>query len=193
MINFIKIPATMLLCLYSFSAFATEWNYRFDPSHTSIDWKASHFGFSSPSGKFAQVEGLLYFNEKKVVRSKAEITIYVKNLLTGTKEFDENMKSKQFFNTEKFPIATFKTGKIKVRGKNSAEIYGDLTLMGITKTVKLNVKLNKIGFNPITKKESIGFSAYTKIKRSDFGMEYAIPAVSDEVELKIEAEAQKIN
>ncbi|OYW82398.1 MAG: hypothetical protein B7Z26_03390 [Asticcacaulis sp. 32-58-5] len=68
---------------------------------------------------------------------------------------------------------------------------GDLTIKGITKPVTLDVKLNKLGDHPMSKKKSAGFSATGTIKRSDFNMAKAVPFVSDEVQLVITAEASK--
>ncbi len=171
------------------NAVASKWNYKLDPSHTSIDWKASHFGFSKPGGKFAQIEGNLYFDEKKPANSEIEAIIKISNLVTGSKSFNDHLKSKDFFDESNFPIAKFRSTKIKMTGKNTANVYGNLTIKDVTKRVVLKTKLNKVGINPITQKKSAGFTANVVIKRSEFGINYGIPSISDKVELEIEAEA----
>ena len=73
--------------------------------------------------------------------------------------------------------------------KDTAKVHGMLTLHGVTKPVTLNVTLNKTGVNPISNKNSVGFTASTEIKRSDFGMNTLLPDVGDEVTIQIGAEA----
>ena len=95
----------------------------------------------------------------------------------------------RFFNSEQFPTATFSSNKVEITGPDTAVVTGDLTLVGVTKPVTLDVKLNKIGENPISKLKTAGFSATGVVKRSEFGISYALPGVSDEVQIAIEAEA----
>ena len=192
---FSKVSKVAFLCatlFYCSNIFASEWNYKLDPDHTTVDWKSNHFNFSSPSGKFSQIEGNLYFNEKKPTKSKVEAVITIANLTTGGKKFDEHLKSSDFFNAEKFPIATFKSTRIKMTGKNTAKIYGKLTLLGVEKIIRLDTRFNKVGINPVTKKKTAGFSATARIKRSEFGMKYGIPSISDDLKLQIEVEATVI-
>jgi len=91
----------------------------------------------------------------------------------------------------KYPAATFVSQKIKLISKDSAEIMGDLTLHGVTKSVKLDTKLNKLGKNMINDKPSVGFSADAVIHRSQFGVKGFLPMVGDQVNLLIDVEAQK--
>ncbi len=183
-----KILPLVAFVFYGFASNAAD-NYKLDPSHTNITWQADHFGFSSQNGKFAEVEGDLLLDEKHPNKSQINVTINTKNIFTGLKKFDEHLKSDDFLKVKSFPTATFISKKVVITGKNTAKIHGDLTLVGVTKTVVLNVKLNKIGVNPISNKKTAGFSANTVIKRSDFGINYALPAINDEVKLTIDAEA----
>lgn len=182
------LAATALVML-SAPAFAAE-TYTFDPNHTNIIWHANHFGFSNPSGRFGVKEGTVTLDEKTPANSAVNVTIDVKGLTTGIAEFDQHLKAEGFLNADKFPEATFKSTKVEVaEGGQAAKVIGDLTLHGVTKPVTLDVKLNKIGENPMNKKKSAGFSATTTIKRSDFGIDKYVPAVSDELQIGIEAEA----
>jgi len=183
-----KIILPITLAFFAFSANAAE-SYKLDPHHTSVVWTANHFGFSNPSGKFSEVEGDLVLDEKHPAKSKVNVVIKMANLFTGYDKFDNHLKSADFFNIEKYTTATFTSKKINLTGKNSAKVMGDLTLLGVTKPVTLNVKMNKIAVSPISQKKTAGFTATAVIKRSDFGIDYAIPAVGDNVKLLIEAEA----
>lgn len=176
------------IALVSFSANAAE-KYKLDPHHSAVEWKATHFGFSSPSGKFSEIEGSLSLDEKYPTKSFIDVTIQMDNLFTGYDNFDNHLKSADFFNVEKYPTATFKSTKVIITGKNTAKVYGDLTMVGVTKNILLNVKLNKIAVSPITQKKTAGFSGTAVIKRSEFKIDYGIPAVGDLVKLTIESEA----
>ena len=176
-----------VLVLLTAPAFAAE-SYTLDPNHTNIYWKANHFGFSSPSGKFADVKGTLLLDEAKPEKSKVVVTINPASVTTGIPKFEEHLKSQDFFNVLKYPEATFTSFKVDKTGKDTAKIYGDLTLLGITKRIVLDAKLNKIGDNMFGNHVA-GFSLKGLIKRSDFGMRNYLPGVSDEVSLEIEVEA----
>jgi polyisoprenoid-binding protein YceI len=105
-------------------------------------------------------------------------------------KLDEHLKGKDFFDVAQFPTATFVSDKITKTG-NNAKVQGMLTIHGVSKPVTLNVKLNKVGVNPMSKKKAAGFSATATIKRSDFGVGKYVPDVGDEVTLDIQAEAIK--
>lgn len=189
------IPALVITSILTFSCLTTGRaaidNYRFDPYHINVTWHANHFGFSTPSGKFSKVKGELRFDEKNPIKSSVEVEIDANSIVTGVDKFDEHLRGKNFFDVEKYPTITFKSTKVELAGPKAAKVYGDLTMMGISKPIILNVVLNKIGrhpFYPFVGK-TIGFSANTTINRSDFGMKYALPGVADEVKIDIEAEA----
>ena len=174
----------------SFPALAAGENYTLDPNHTNVVWSANHFGFSNVYGKFAKVEGKLTLDEAKPEASKLSVVVTPASIITGIDKFDAHLKSDAFFDVEKFATATFESTKVVVTepGKK-AIVTGNLTLHGVTKPIALDVTLNKIGEQPMTKKKTAGFSATTTIKRSDFGMTFALPGVSDDVKIIIESEA----
>lgn len=181
--------AAAFLTLSSMAAQASD-TYSFDPNHTNILFHDNHFGFSSPSGRFGIKDGSVTLDEQDPAKSAVNVTIDTSSLSTGIAKFDEHIKSPDFLDAGKFPTATFKSTKVEVTGKDTAKVSGDLTLHGVTKPVTLDVKLNKEGEHPMTKKKAVGFTASTTIKRSDFGVTKYVPDVSDEVKIDIESEAQ---
>lgn len=183
-----KIFATLVALTFLASAANAE-TYKFDPNHTTVNWSANHFGFSNPTGKFTEFEGALNLDEKNPQKSSLDVIIKIDSLNTGLSKFDKHLKSADFFNVDKFPTAKFVSTSIVLSNKTNAKVQGDLTLHGVTKPVTLNVKLNKIGKNPFTQVQTAGFSATTTIKRSEFGIEYGVPGIADEIKLVIEAEA----
>jgi polyisoprenoid-binding protein YceI len=164
--------------------------FTFDPLHTYVLWHINHFGFSNPSGKWF-AEGTLNLDEAKPQNSKVNVVIHIDSMVTGIPELDKHLKGPLFFDAAKFPTATFVSSKINVTGKKTAKVQGTLTVHGVSKPVMLDVTLNNIGINPISNKMSVGFSASTTIKRSDFGITTLLPGLSDEVKINIEAEAYK--
>jgi polyisoprenoid-binding protein YceI len=184
----IRLSALALMTFFALPAQAAE-KYSFDPAHTMVNWQANHFGFSNPSGKFPLVTGVLVLDEKNPANSKVDVTIDILKLTTGDVRFDTHLKSKDFFDVKKYTSATFVSNKVEVTGKDKAKVSGTLILMGQSKPIVLDVVLNKIGENVLSKKKTAGFSATAMLRRSDFGISYALPGVSDEVTLHIEAEA----
>jgi len=167
---------------------ANSQNYILDPTHSYVLWHINHSGFSNQSGKW-MIDGDLLWDEAQPQNSKINATIKIADILTGVPKLDEHLKGEDFFNAAKFPTATFVSDKIKITGKTTAKIFGQLTLLGVSKPVVLNIKLNKQGINPYSQKKTLGFTGSTTIKRSEFGMSKYVPDVGDDVKIEIEAEA----
>lgn len=181
--------ASVLSIFVASNALAAPEKYAFDPKHTATTWTANHIGFSNPSGKFMGADGVLLFDELAPEKSSVDVTIKTDGLVSGLDDFNAHLKSKDFLNVAAFPTAHFVSTKVEKVGKNKLKVTGDLTLVGITKPWVLDVTVNKIGVQPMTLKKTAGFSAKGVIKRSDYGITYALPHVSEEVKIDIEAEA----
>lgn len=184
---------TLALLMTPVLANAAPETYHFDPNHTNLTWHANHFGFSNPSGKFMDVTGTLVLDEAAPQESTLNVDVKPASIMTGLDKFNTHLKSKDFFNVEKFPDAKFVSTKVVRTGVDTAKVEGNLTLLGVTKPATLDVKLNKLDIQPMTKIKTAGFTASTTIKRSEFGLNYALPAVSDDVKIDIEVEAQKVD
>lgn len=175
---------------FSTTAIFAATTYQLDPLHSFVQWNISHLGFSNQTGKWL-AEGSLVLDEAKPQNSKVNATIHLNNFITGISDLDKHLMEPMFFDIEKFPTATFVSDKVTTIGKNKAKVYGMLTLRGVSKPVVLDVVLNKMGQNPISKKDTVGFSAKAIVKRSDFGMTAFLPALGDTVDLNIQAEATR--
>ena len=142
-------------------------SYKIDPNHTNVIASWDHFGFSRPSANFGQVgSGLNSF----------------------VADFDAHLRSKDFFEADKYPDATFASTKVEAAGPNKLRVTGDLTMHGVTKPVVLDVTLNKSAPGR-DGQPRIGFDATARLKRSDFGLGLFAPKVSDEVDIRITTEA----
>lgn len=160
--------------------------YAVDPNHTQVIWSVNHLGFTPLYGAFGASGGTLEIDPAKPSAAKVNVTFNIADVSTTSAGFTKHLLSGDFFDAAKHPTATFTSTSVQVDG-DGAKITGDLTIKGITKPVTLDAKLYGAGTNPMTKKQTVGFSATTTIKRSDFGVGYAAPVVSDETELKIAA------
>lgn len=179
----------LALSAASIVASAAPMTYKIDANHTDVIASWSHFGFSNPIAHFGQVDGFITYDADKVADSKVEVTIPLTGLNSHVPDFDAHLRSDDFFDAEKYPVITFKSTAVKASGKNKLSVTGDLTIKGITKSVTLDVSINKLGVQPMAKREAAGFAATTTIKRSDFGLGKYAPNVSDEVVLSITTEA----
>ncbi len=184
-----RLVLAAALALTAASAFAAPLTYKLDPNHTVVLASWSHFGFSHPSVNFGQVDGTLVYDADKVGASSVEVTLPLAGIDGFVPDFNEHLRSADFFEAEKYPNATFKSTKVEAVGKDKLKVTGNLTIKDQTKPVVLDVTLNKAADHPMAKRAAIGFDAKATIKRSDFGVGKFVPNVSDEVELRITTEA----
>lgn len=180
------LTASALILALVAPAFADS--YKLEPNHTEVVFSWTHFGFSHPSGKFMNAVGTLNLDEKAPQASSVDVSFAIDGLNTGVAKLDEHLKTPMFFDAAKFPTATFKSTKVVITGKDTADVTGNLTIHGVTKPITLAVKLNKIGLN-MQQTKTAGISATGHLKRSDFGIGAYVPAVSDDIDLVITAEA----
>ena len=174
----------------------TAGTYNTDPAHTLIGWRVSHFGFNDYFGIFGDSTGTLTIDPAKPNAAKVDITIPVSKVVTASAGLTGHLLragkdgGKADFFGPAPADAKFVSTNVVARG-TSAKITGNLTLNGVTKLVVLDATFSGAGANPFNKKPTIGFHATTTIKRSEFGVAYGIPVVSDEVKLDISVAFEK--
>ena len=178
------------------AARVTAGSYAADPAHSLILFEVNHFGFNDYYGIFGDVAGTLEIDPANLDAAKVDVTIPVASVTTASKALTEHLLrpgkdggSPDFFGAAPAP-ARFVSTAVKAEGM-MATITGDLTLNGVTKPVTFQAEFTGAGVNPFNKKETVGFEAETEIKRSDFGVNYGIPLVSDTVELDISVAFEK--
>lgn len=169
----------------------TGGTYKVDGGHTQVVFAWDHMGFTNNMGTIAEPTGTLTLDKANPAASKVSVEFAIANLRTGVAKLDEHLMKADFFDAAKFPTATFVSTSVKPEGATGAEITGNLTIKGITKPVTLDAEFYGAGANPMNKQENVGFIATGSIKRSEFGMGYAVPVVGDAIELKIIAGFQK--
>ena len=185
----IRTAVLALALAASFSIAAAPVTYKLDPNHTIVLAQWDHFGYSHPVANFGQVDGSLVYDAVNVAASSVNVVLPLAGLNSFVPDFDEHLRSADFFDAAKFPKATFKSTKVEAAGEGKLKVTGDLTVKDITRPVVLDVTLNKAADHPMTKAPTIGFDATTTLSRTEFGVGNYAPAVSDEVELRITTEA----
>lgn len=165
-------------------------SYVIDSTHAHAGFRVSHFGYSTTLGQFRDISGTLEFDQTNPATGSVEVTIQTASVDTANDARDEHLRKADFFNVEEFPTMTFKSTNIELTGEKTAKITGDLTLLGVTKPVTLDATFNQAAPHPMDNTRYVaGFSATGSLKRTDFGMAYAAPAISDDIALIIEVEA----
>ena len=187
--NFKTIALSAVVLSVATVSVAKPVEYKIDPTHTATVFTWDHFGFSTPSGNFSDIQGTIKVDNEKPANSAVNVTIPLSSINTNVKALDEHLLKPDFFDAEKYPNITFKSTKVQPNGKNKYKITGDLTIKNVTKPVVLDAVLNKQGEHGMLKMPAIGFNATTSFKRSDFGVGAYVPNVGDKIIVNITTEA----
>ena len=164
-------------------------NYAIDAAHSSVLFSVDHAGWARVFGSFRKVEGELNYDPANPAAGKVKVRVAADSIFTNNTKRDQHLASPDFFNAAEFPEISFESTGVTLKDARNAVLKGNLTLLGVTKPVQLALTLNAVQPDSFTKQTKAGFSLRGTVKRSDFGMTYSIPRVSDEVELIIEIES----
>ncbi|EMP6746700.1 polyisoprenoid-binding protein [Acinetobacter baumannii] len=179
----------LAVALASTVTLAAPVDYKIDPTHTATVFSWNHFGFSTPSANFSDIQGVIKVDNAKPANSSVNVTIPLSSVNTNVPALDKEFQEEAWFNAAKYPNITFKSTKVETKDKKHFKITGDLTVKGITKPVVLDAVLNKQGEHPMAKVPAIGFNATTSFNRSDFGLGNYVPNVGDKITVNITTEA----
>jgi polyisoprenoid-binding protein YceI len=177
-----------VLAIASTSALAAT--YTLDRNHTQVQFTWNHYGFTNLFGQFGRIEGTHEFDATDPTKSSVSATITTASVDSNIRKLDERLVSSDYFDTAKYPTATFKSTKVeKGATPDRLSVTGDLTLHGVTKPVTLDVTVVKVGEQPLRKAPAAGFDATTTLKRSEFGITTYLPMAGDEIKIHVVAEA----
>jgi len=179
----------LAVALASSVTLAAPVDYKIDPTHTATVFSWNHFGFSTPSANFSDIQGVIKVDNAKPANSSVNVTIPLSSVNTNVPALDKEFQQEAWFNAAKYPNITFKSTKVETKDKKHFKITGDLTVKGVTKPVVLDAVLNKQGEHPMAKVPAIGFNATTSFNRSDFGLGNYVPNVGDKITVNITTEA----
>ena len=185
-----KLAFAAIGCALAASALAAPETFNIDSPHTSSNFEVTHLGINTIPGRFDMTKGKIVLDrEAKAGSIEAEIDVNTIN--TGYARRDTLLKSEDYFNAEKFPTITFRATRLRFKGDNLAGADGELTMMGVTKPVTLELESFRCIISPANKREICGAIAKTTIKRADFGMTRASRSIGEEVKISINLEAIK--
>lgn len=187
---------TVLTGALALPAAAEMARYELDPAHTALYFTIDHIGYAKTLGIFTGVSGSFSYNMETQELADVVVTIDATSVNTFNEARDGHVRNTDFLNVSNHPEITFVATDSAPASDTQGTVTGDLTLLGQTQPVTLNVTLNKAAVYPFGhKRETLGLSIDTAIARSDFGMMYAVEngLVGDIVDIKIETEAVKMD
>ncbi|MGB3166758.1 MAG: YceI family protein [Alteraurantiacibacter sp.] len=171
--------------------------YTTDPAHTLVEWRVSHFGFNDYFGLFGDAEGTLELDADNIASSSVDIRLPITSLATVSSGLRDHMLragadggEPDFFGPDP-DDARFVSTSVTRTGDTTANITGTLTLNGRTAPVTIAAELSGSGDNPMSNRATIGFHGTTTLMRSEWGLDYALPAIGDAVELDITVAFEK--
>ncbi len=182
-----------LLALAPLAALAETTTWTIDPAHTQSMFTVRHMVITSVKGQFDKTTGTVVLDDKDVSKSSVEATIDAASVNTRVAPRDNDLRSANFFEVDKYPTITFKSTKVQKAGEGKLKVTGDLTMHGVTKPVVLDVEGPTQAIKDPGGHQRRGLSASTTVDRKDFGLTWnkmveAGPVVGDEVKIEIEAE-----
>jgi|TARA_B110000305_G_scaffold237666_1_gene301479 polyisoprenoid-binding protein YceI len=164
--------------------------YTLDTDHATLLWKINHLGFSTFIGRFNDFDASLDFDPENIEASTLEVVINTAGLDINNDEFAEELRGDAWFNVEQFPQAAFKTTAfVESIDEDTFVFQGDMTLLGVTLPMNLEINFHGGGRNFLTRSYTLGFSASGEFLRSDFGLDrFTSFGVGDNIELEIHVE-----
>lgn len=167
-----------------------------DPTHSELGFKIKHLMISNVSGTFSEYQASVETENENFSTAQIQATIIAASVSTNNKQRDQHLQNVDFFEVEKYPEIIFRSTRIEKLDHEQFIVYGDLTLKGITKPVKLNVEYSGITKDPWGGQRA-GFAITGKIVRSEFGLSFNSVletgglALSDEVKINSEIQLVK--
>jgi len=180
------------LTLAGTSAQAEPVDWEIDPEHFSIAFEIDHMGFQRQIGLFRDASGRFRFDPETEELVDGRVEIVAASVFTDHDERDGHVRGEDFLDAEDHPDIVFEATAFEPAENGSGTLSGELTMLGKTHPVELQARINKRASYPFGHgKETLGISARTTIKRSRWGMDYAVSnnLVGDEVALRFEFEA----
>lgn len=185
---------TAALAVTAGPALAEPETFVVDDEHFSMSFEVMHIGYAPVIGMFRDIEGEFEFDEQTNELSSGKLVFKSDSVFTNHKKRDEHLRKPDFLDSDQYPEVVFELTDFEKTGENTGKVTGDLTMLGKTRPVEVDVTLNKSDEYPIGHEDyTLGISAQSTINRSDWGMTYGLdPAlVGDEVKMRFGFEANK--
>ena len=186
------LALALALALAAPAARAAPQAFEIDPEHFSIGFQTSHVGYERLLGMFLEASGSFVYDAEAQTVSDVRVAVAADSVFTNHERRDRHVRSSDFLNAGEFAEIVFTGRRAEKTGDRTGLIHGELELLGVRRPVTVEVTLNKAAEYPFGhEKFTLGISARASLKRSDFGMTYALDGglVGDTVDLIFEFEA----
>lgn len=171
----------------SVHAQAPPGQYKIVPDHTRVAFAVSRFGLTTYRGQFIGAFGTLALNPANLSECHLDVSVPVAGISGSSRRFDAELEGPAWFDAARFPVMTFRSTSVTPTGPATANVAGQLTLHGVTRSVTLKAKFTVSGVNPANRADTAGFEARGRIRRSDFGVARYAFLFGDNVDLIISA------
>ena len=187
------LQALSLSLLLPALAAADPVTYKVDADHSGVGFSIRHF-VSNVSGRFRDFDGVIKYDKANPAASSVEFTVKAASIDTANNDRDEHLRSKDFFDVQKFPTLTFTSTKVVAKDANTLDVTGNLTMHGVTKPITIPVTI--LGSVKTPKGEKAGFETNFKVDRKEYGITWnnvmdSGPVLGDDVKVNIEIEANR--
>lgn len=166
--------------------------YKIDAVHSSVLFRAKHLGVAYFYGRFNDFSGDITIDEADMSKSKVEFEVKTASVDTANAKRDQHLRSQDFFSAKQFPVITFKSTKVNAKAgqENMLEVTGDFELHGVKKSITVDVEITgKTNFPQVG--EVMGFHSVFDIKRSEYGFDFGMEGVKDDIQIIVSIEAGK--
>ncbi|MEW2132160.1 YceI family protein [Streptomyces sp. NPDC005435] len=171
-------------------------DYTIDPAHTSIGFTARHAMVTNVKGSFTEFTGTLHLDGENPANSTASLDVTMDSIDTGNADRDTHLKSADFFKTDEFPTMTFRSTKAESLGGDDYRITGDLSILGTTKPITIDLEFNGSAKDPFGN-DRVGFEGKAELLRSEWGLTWNAALetggvlISDKIKLSFDVSAIK--
>lgn len=172
------------------AAHAEPVTYALDPAHTQVAFSIDRFGFNRVLGQFDTVAGEVILDEANPANSSVRATVQIASISAGNATRDEHLRGDRWLRAAQFPTMEFQSTSVRLISDTRAEVTGNLTLLGQTHPLVLDVTLNRIADAPNNNRRTAGFSATGTLDRTQWGLATAPNLIGNNVTITIEALAQ---
>ncbi len=169
-------------------------DYTIDAAHSTIGFTVRHAMVTNVKGKFPDFSGSLHLDGADPSASSASIDVKMDSIDTGSADRDGHLKSADFFRTDEFPTMTFRSTRAESLGGDDFRITGDLTILGTTKPITIDLEFNGAAKDPFGN-ERVGFEGKAQLLRSEWGLTWNAALetggvlVSDKIKLNFDISA----
>jgi len=183
-----KLLGLTLAVLSFYGAAVAADEFKIDPNHSSMNFAVAHMGVSTVVGRFTSFEGKILFDDKDIAKSSVNVTIKTASINTDNANRDNDLRSPNYFDAEKFPEITFQSKSVEKKG-NDYLAHGTLTIHGVAKEVDLPFEMK--GPNEGRQGKILGVHGSLTVNRQDYGVGKATPMIGSDVKIDLYVEARQ--